>query len=143
MACTSCRETDENGHRKCKTGDVARVVGLCLLLCMGTVLLSIPPVRDGALSLLNWLHDHQTEGGALYVIIFTVGVVLCFPEIALAVASGYVFPFGVAAALTWLGSVVGALLAFFLGRYGCRIFLERMCLKVRVSIAPLSFVQLR
>jgi uncharacterized membrane protein YdjX (TVP38/TMEM64 family) len=136
LSCKPCQSSDRP-RRKCRPTDILGVVLICLLLVAGSICLSIPPVREEALRLLKWMEHHRTIGGVIYVVFFTLGVVICLPEIALAVAAGYVFNFGVAASMTWLGSVIGAVLAFLFGRHVFRSFLEQLCLQVgAVAIVP-------
>ena len=58
-------------------------------------------LSDDFLAFLNWCGKNPGLGAFLYALIFSVGAVLCLPEIALAAVSGYLFPYYLAFFATW------------------------------------------
>ena len=77
-------------------------------------------LSDEFVTFLHWCGNHPYFGAFLYSLIFSVGAVLCLPEIALAAVSGYLFPYHLAFLATWAGGVLGASLSFLCGRYVLR-----------------------
>ena len=82
------------------------------------------------LGTLNWCKTNPLVGSLIYSLIFSIGAVLCLPEIGLAAVSGYLFPYYLAFIATWIGGLLGACLSFLLGRYLCRD-LERLKMRAR------------
>lgn len=103
---------------------------LLLALLSGIVLMSISDTRKDIINGANWLKTKQTIGPLLYAPVFAVGAVVCAPEIGLAAASGYLFGLWRAALATWAGGMLGACIAFGLGRLLLRDAAQRTCLKV-------------
>lgn len=113
----------------CTTGDLVRVGFLLAIAAFGLFAFTIPSLRNNTLDFLDWARAHVAEGALAYGAFFTVGVVICFPEIMLAAAAGYTFPFYAAFLATWIGGSIGSVAAFLLGRSGLQSTVQSMCLK--------------
>ncbi|KAL6768699.1 hypothetical protein ACKKBG_A15830 [Auxenochlorella protothecoides x Auxenochlorella symbiontica] len=68
-------------------------------------------------AVLIWLQGHKLKGGALFVLGFTLGVVLMLPAMVMGMAAGAVFGILPGTLLAWLGCSLGQVLAFIIGRY--------------------------
>ena len=112
--------TDHTGKRWLKVGAGLLVVGVAIHFLLKVFLLVL--LSENFLEFLDWCGNNPWLGAFLYSLIFSLGAVLCLPEIALAAVSGYLFPYYLAFLATWVGGVVGASLSFLIGRYvrtGC------------------------
>ena len=107
-----------------------RSIFCCVAFSESAVLMSVKGFRNQTISLVDWMQDHQLVGGFAYVGVFAVGASLCFPEVALAIGAGASFSFPVALLTTWVGGVLGSLIAFLVGRHCIRGLVSRMCLEV-------------
>ncbi|EFN56633.1 hypothetical protein CHLNCDRAFT_144423 [Chlorella variabilis] len=90
-------------------------VFVALVTCI--VLVSLTFDADRIEGLLVWVQDNKREGSVLFLLVYTVGVVLMFPAMVMAMAAGAVFGMLWGTLLVWLGSSVGQTLAFIVGRY--------------------------
>ena len=114
---------------RCTAGELARVGFLLAIAAFGLFAFTIPSLRAEVLHFLDWARSHVAEGSLAYGAFFTIGVVICFPEIMLAAAAGYTFPFYAAFLATWIGGSVGSVAAFLLGRSGLQSTVQSLCLK--------------
>ena len=96
------------------------------MLLFGTAAtLLIPDSRRAIVNFVEWARDHPGNGAISYVFVFALVTVLAFPVTMFAAAAGYIFPFGVAVLVVWLGGVLGACTAFVLGRLCFRTHIQR------------------
>lgn len=90
-------------------------VALALVCCVALVAVTFD--ADKAEALLIWVQEHKQQGSLLFLLLYTGGVVLMLPAMAMAMASGAIFGLFAGTALAWTGSCVGQVVAFAIGRY--------------------------
>ena len=90
---------------------------LGLLLLSGIALLTVTFDANQIEQLLLWVQQNKAQGSALFILLYTLGVILMLPEMVMAMASGAVFGVSVGTLLAWVGSTIGQMLAFAIGRY--------------------------
>ncbi|KAL4854310.1 TVP38/TMEM64 family membrane protein [Chlorella vulgaris] len=90
-------------------------VFVALVTCI--VLASLTFDAEKVEGLLVWVQDNKREGSVLFLLVYTLGVVLMFPAMVMAMAAGAVFGMLWGTLLVWLGSTIGQTLAFVVGRY--------------------------
>ena len=105
--------TPRHQQRSCSTPQIAFGV----LLVLGTVLIGVNFSPDKALVLLDWVSEHRGQGTALFLLLYTAGVVFMLPAMVMAMASGAIFGIITGTLLSWIGSSVGQVIAFIVGRY--------------------------
>jgi len=109
----------------CTVLRVVAMTAMVLFLCGGTLSVSVPVVRHGMLQFFAWAQSHITLAASIYVAIFTVGAVICLPEIVLAASAGYLFGFPIAFACTYGGGLLAAMIAFTISRFFLRGWVVR------------------
>ncbi|KDD72781.1 hypothetical protein H632_c2907p0, partial [Helicosporidium sp. ATCC 50920] len=67
--------------------------------------------------MLVWVQNNKQAGSMLFLVGYTLGVVLMFPAIVMGMASGAVFGVTVGLLLAWAGTCIGQTITFVLGRY--------------------------
>ena len=106
-------------------------------LVLGTaVTLIIPGSRHALILFVDWARDNPGAGSVSFTLFFAAGAVLCWPEIMLAAVAGYIFPLWIATLAVWLGGLMGACVAFLLGRL-CFSDRIRRCMSRRPRRAAL------
>jgi uncharacterized membrane protein YdjX (TVP38/TMEM64 family) len=94
-------------------------VGVLLLGVIVAVALGLPLVPWAA-DAAAWARAHREAAGALFVATYVVAAVLLVPGSILTLAAGYLFGLPLGVALTSIGSVLGAMAAFVVGRFVAR-----------------------
>ncbi|KAI8468712.1 MAG: snare associated Golgi protein-domain-containing protein [Monoraphidium minutum] len=92
---------------------VAALAALVLLSLAGLAFAT--PDNIHAVVLL--LKAHPAAGILAYLLVFTLGVILMLPGMLFSVAAGAAFGFVLGAAVSFVATTTGMILAFFLGRY--------------------------
>ncbi|KAI8470804.1 MAG: snare associated Golgi protein-domain-containing protein [Monoraphidium minutum] len=69
------------------------------------------------LHVVDLMRDHRGASLLLYMIVYTLGIVLMLPGMLFSVAAGAAFGFGAGAAVSFVSTVLGMVAAFLLGRY--------------------------
>ena len=112
--------------RACATpmNTVSCIFGAMLLFGTATTLL-IPESRRAIVTFVEWAREHPRHGAVSYVAVYALVTVLAFPVTMFAAVAGYIFPFGTAVLVVWLGGVLGACAAFVLGRLCFRSHIRR------------------
>ena len=117
------------------------IIGLVVLAVkVLLILFTTENFQNYFLETLNWCKTNPQLGSLIYSLIFSLGAVLCLPEIGLAAVSGYLFPYYLAFITTWIGGLLGACLSFFLGRYLCRDLVRKILLKKNNFLKELDLV---
>ena len=94
------------------------LLGLAVL-ALGTLSLFLP-VRQWVLSFLSWVRGGGVVAAVLYILVYAVTVVFLFPSLIFTLAAGFIYgPFwGIL--VTSPAAVLGATMAFLVGRYLAR-----------------------
>jgi uncharacterized membrane protein YdjX (TVP38/TMEM64 family) len=98
------------------TGAQLKLLAAAVLAVCGLVAMRFVPLND----LLTWFKA-QTEmlgifGPILYILIFGIGVACLGPFSIFAVGAGFCFGVWAGGSVSWLGGMLGSVLAFFLSR---------------------------
>ena len=108
--------TVEAQKKQCTILDVLSALFFILIVGGALITAIVPSSRDALFSFVEWARANTAEGLAAYTVFFSLGAVVCFPEVMLAAVAGYVFPLGWATLAVWAGSLVGSGIAFQVGR---------------------------
>lgn len=76
--------------------------------------------------LVHWVEAHRRRGAALLIAVHITCTVCLVPTAVLAVAAGALFGFTRGMVLIWIASIFGEVMAFTLGRYLFRAYIERI-----------------
>jgi uncharacterized membrane protein YdjX (TVP38/TMEM64 family) len=96
------------------------------LVVGGVALMFLTPDRAGILSrTLIWVRGAGLAGPVLYAAAYVVATVLLFPGSLISLGAGFVFGPVVGTLIVSPASVIGACLAFLLGRFLVRDWIER------------------
>jgi len=108
-------------------------IALLVLVLVGAVAaaLTLLPLREWLGALVGWVHDLGAAGVALYALVYVVAIVLAVPGSILTMAAGFAWGPLWGFLLVSPVSVVGATLAFLLGRTAFRARVAR-----RVARSP-------
>ena len=130
--CAGCRTSSECEQRNFK---LSSVDGLCHF-------------RDGCVltafsAFIKWMQANLVLGGFLFMIIYAIGVVLFLPASFLTIGAGAAFAavlglgYGVliGSVVVFVGATIGAICAFFLGRYALKRFVQRLIARYTLSTA--------
>jgi uncharacterized membrane protein YdjX (TVP38/TMEM64 family) len=75
--------------------------------------------KNRVMKVVHFIQKQGIMGNFYYVIILTIGTVICIPTTFLELASGFIFGFWISCIVSLIGKCLGSLLSFLLGR---RIF---------------------
>lgn len=103
---------------------VARAIALGLFVAVAVavgVLVPLPALDD----VRSTVADLGWAGGLVFALLYAAITLTPAPKNVLSVAAGFVFGFGLALALVYLGALLGAAVAFALGRWLGRDAVER------------------
>jgi uncharacterized membrane protein YdjX (TVP38/TMEM64 family) len=64
-----------------------------------------------------WFSGLVTQNPLIFIVFFNVATLLCFPASLLALKAGYVFGLGWGTVYVLVAAILGAILAFWMGRY--------------------------
>jgi len=106
---------------------VARLAGAAVLIAaVGLyVLARVFDVRSALAATLDWVGALGPLGPVIFVVLYVAVTVLLLPAIVLTLGGGAVFGLARGAVLVWLGATLGATVAFIVGRYLTRGWVER------------------
>ncbi|TWU00258.1 TVP38/TMEM64 family inner membrane protein YdjZ [Botrimarina colliarenosi] len=104
-----------------KTWKLAALVALLVGLAAAIRLL---PVSEWLSGFLEYLRGLEFWGPALLAVVYVVATVLMVPGLILTLTAGYLFGVALGTCVASVGSVLGATLAFLIGRYAARDFVE-------------------
>lgn len=82
-------------------------------------------------ALIHWIDGLGPAAPVVFLFVSSVATVLFIPSILLTLAGGYLFDFWTVSVLSILGSSVGAVSAFLIGRYLARAVVEKQALRIR------------
>ena len=102
-----------------------------LLLIAAVVLLGIAatqfPIADWLTGLVRWIDAHKETAWLVFIGAYVAATVLMVPGSILTVAAGYVFGVLYGTALVSVSSILGATLAFVIGRALGRVAFSSCC----------------
>lgn len=102
------------------TGKILKLVGLAAAvaaLIIGGKLLGVQQLLTNA---LNWIDSLGPLGPAVFILIYILATVLFLPGSILTLGAGFLFGVVPGTVYVSIGSVIGATLAFLIGRYLAR-----------------------
>ena len=108
-----------------------RLVAFVALIAVFGAAALVLPVTDWLTAGVGFIDDHKATAWPLYVLAYVVATVLLVPGTILTIAAGFVFGLPIGVGLVSLSSVLGAVSAFFVGRY-----LARDWVRARVASMP-------
>lgn len=88
---------------------------VCLILLSGASIHSLDAQQLQVL--VDGVHHLRLGSIALFIVLFAVAVVLLLPGMLLSFAAGAAYGFYIGLAISWLGTVLGQVGAFLLGRF--------------------------
>jgi len=97
---------------------------LGLLILVFCAICGILLFRD-AQNILNWFESLGSLGPVVFTLALSFAVVVMFPTPLIKVSAGAIFPFWIAAAVNFVASLLGGLIAFVLGRWLFRESIQR------------------
>ncbi|KAL4441498.1 hypothetical protein ABPG77_002002 [Micractinium sp. CCAP 211/92] len=92
-------------------------LALFVVLVACIVLVSLNFDAQKVEGLLVWVQENKQQGSIVFLGVYTLGVVLMFPAMVMAMAAGAIFGMLYGSLLVWVGSSVGQTAAFVIGRY--------------------------
>jgi uncharacterized membrane protein YdjX (TVP38/TMEM64 family) len=92
---------------------------VALLVALGVAALVLP-VREWLTPTLDWIAANRGVAWAVYVVAYVAAAVLLVPGSILTLAAGFLFGLPLGVALVSTGSVLGAIMAFLVGRFFTR-----------------------
>jgi uncharacterized membrane protein YdjX (TVP38/TMEM64 family) len=98
-----------------------RRIAVAVLLVAVIVAVAVgSPLASWATDAAAWTRGHREAAGAAFVAVYVLAAVLIVPASILTLAAGYLFGLPLGVALTSVGSVLGAMAAFVVGRFVAR-----------------------
>lgn len=82
-------------------------------------------------SLIDWLEGLGSAAPGVFLAVYTIAAVFFIPSFILTFAGGFLFNFRTAAGLSILGSGLGAVSAFLIGRYLARSLVEKQTAHIK------------
>jgi len=125
---TTVKEYFDRSNNKTSS---TRTFGFFSLIVLGLLSLWYLPLQEWWLNFLQWMSTLGDSAFIVYLLVFIVATVLCFPVGLLTIASGFMFGLWIGTFVSWVGSVIGACFAFFLGK---KLF--RSCIEEFSSTYP-------
>jgi len=107
-------------NQKKKSGPVLKLAIGAIVVVALFVLARLFDVQTLFKDLLSWIDGAGIVGGAVFVAIYIGATVLFVPGSILTLGAGFVFGVAEGTAYVSLGSIIGATLAFLVGRYLAR-----------------------
>ena len=101
-----------------------RVLVLPLILVLGLLAAWLLPVVDWLQALIAWIQSHQEISWLLYGLLYVAATVLLLPGSVITLGAGFLFGLGYGFVLVSAASVTGATLAFLIGRFLARDWVE-------------------
>lgn len=95
------------------------------LLAAAIIAVLVGPTEEWVRESLEWIRGLGAAGGAAFVGIYVVATILFIPGSLLTLGAGFLFGLMWGTVVVSIGSTVGALIAFFVGRYLARDAVER------------------
>ncbi|XRB21783.1 TVP38/TMEM64 family membrane protein [Pseudoscourfieldia marina] len=77
---------------------------------------------------LKWIDAHKAEGAPIFAVVYATCVVLLVPAAILSLGAGAAFGLWIGVVVVWFGATIGQTLAFALGRFLLRRWVERTLL---------------
>lgn len=88
--------------------------------------------RSGCLqTVIHWIEGLGQAAPAVFLLIYTVAAIFFTPSFLFTFAGGFLFDFWTAASLSVLGSGLGAVSAFLIGRYLAREAVEKWASRIK------------
>lgn len=101
-----------------------RVVGLVFLAAAAALAAAFLPLKDWVAVFLVWIRGFGGAGAVVYALVYVAGTVLLVPGTALTAGAGLLYGPVIGVLLVSPASVAGATLAFVIGRYFARGWVE-------------------
>jgi len=99
------------------------LLGICTFLVL---FFGSENVRYGSISFINWLENVDTYLGTfLMILTYSVALLLFCPGTPFNLASGYIFGFFLGSIASLIGCILGATIAFILGRTIARDWVKK------------------
>lgn len=111
-------------HRDCKTWALRGLLAVAIIALLVTVYHYAD--RSHFSTLLAWVDENKPRGAFVLAVVQVLSTICLIPTAVLAVAAGALFGFARGLALIWVACVIGETLAFMLGRYMFRAYIERV-----------------
>lgn len=99
--------------------------GLIILLLCGVSAILL--FRD-AYAILKWFEELGPTGPIVFTLALSLGVIVLLPTPLVKVSAGAIFPLWIAVTVNFVASLLGGMLAFFLGRWLFRDAIQRSIL---------------
>jgi len=91
---------------------------ICIVILAACVFLL--PVTDWVESGLHWIESHPTTSWLVFILLYILATILLIPGSILTLSAGFLFKLTTGVVLVSLSSVMGACLAFLIGRFLAR-----------------------
>lgn len=101
-----------------------RVLGLVILITVAALAFVFLPLKQWIAFFLAWIRGFGPAGAFVYALAYVLGTVLLIPGTALTAAAGLLYGPVIGVLIVSPASVAGATLAFLIGRYFARDWVE-------------------
>ena len=98
---------------KKRTGLIAAIIvigGIALTISLTQVMVNL------FVDYLNWFVDNETVGMTIFMLLYIVFGVIALPASFHKYLAGVIYGFGPGMIIAWIGSMIGAIAPFFLGK---------------------------
>ena len=102
-------------------GKIWAFVGILVVLVAAV---TVFPVAEWLTSLLEWIQANPGISWLVFMVVYILAAVLLVPGSILTLAAGFVFGLGTGLVLVSVSSTIGACLAFLIGRFFVRDWVE-------------------
>ena len=128
-------EKEEEGQarleeeRKKRLSTYIKLGWLALIVLLVLVLVLVVKIQDMLPDWLRWVEDNMAVGAFAYIAVYVAATVLLIPASFLSLAAGAIFKLWLGIVVVWTGATVGQTLAFLVGRYLLRDWVEGLAKK--------------
>ncbi len=102
------------------SSNTPKLIGFGIVLALLAVAAFTLPVTEWLTSLIEWIDANRSISWLVFMLVYILFTVLLFPGSVLTLSAGFLFGLGFGFVLVSAASVIGACLAFLLGRYFAR-----------------------
>lgn len=113
-------KTQKSRQRLLKLGGIAVLTTATLIIIKQLGILDAFSITETLQSLLQWIQDLGTIGYLIFTLIYILSAVFLIPASILTLGGGAIFGVVTGSILVSFASILGAILAFLIGRYFAR-----------------------
>ncbi len=99
---------------------MAKIIVFLVIIVSGVLLAIVFPITEWLQAAVLWIQENPAFSYPVFVLLYAAATVLMLPGSVLTLAAGFVFGLGKGVVIISVSSVLGATLAFLVGRYVAR-----------------------